>query len=157
MKTATVKELKQELLTKSASELVELNLRLAKFKKDNKELLTYLLYESQDEEGYILHVKEEMDEAFFEMNRASYYLMKKSLRKILRQTKQHIRYSGKKETEIELLMYFCLKMKGLQPPYFKHLLLLNLYDRQIAMIKKAIEKLHEDLQYDYQMELEKLL
>ena len=33
----------------------------------------------------------------------------------------------------------------------------NVFDAQVRMIKKAIEKLHEDLQYDYQLELDELL
>ena len=49
MKTATVTELKKELKTRSQSDLVELCLKLSKFKKENKELLTYLLYEADNE------------------------------------------------------------------------------------------------------------
>jgi len=32
----------------------------------------------------------------------------------------------------------------------------NLYEREIAAIEKKMLVLHEDLQYDYQQELEKL-
>ena len=56
MKTATVKELKQELSHKSSAELLEICLNLSKFKKENKELLTYILYEADYEEGYIKSV-----------------------------------------------------------------------------------------------------
>ena len=51
MRSASVHEIKQELLTLKPAELVELCLRLAKFKKENKELLNYLLFEAQDEQG----------------------------------------------------------------------------------------------------------
>ena len=33
----------------------------------------------------------------------------------------------------------------------------NVFDSQVRMIKKAIEKMHEDLQYDYELELNNLL
>ena len=46
MKPATVKQLKDELKTKDSSELVELCINLAKFKKDSKEYLSYLLFEA---------------------------------------------------------------------------------------------------------------
>ena len=46
MKAATVAQLKKELQFKSQEEIMELCLRLARFKKENKELLTYLLFES---------------------------------------------------------------------------------------------------------------
>jgi hypothetical protein len=34
--------------------------------------------------------------------------------------------------------------------------LTNTFDRQVLLVKKAIATLHEDLQYDYQLELENL-
>ena len=43
MKAVSVKELSQELLNRSPKELRDLCLRLSRFKKENKELLTYLL------------------------------------------------------------------------------------------------------------------
>ena len=52
MKTASLKQVKEELFYKSDQELVELCLRLIRFKKDNKELLSYLLFEMDDEDAY---------------------------------------------------------------------------------------------------------
>jgi len=156
MKTATVKELKQELNYRSQTELLALCLRLSKFKKENKELLTYLLFESSDESTFIDGVKFEISSDFEEINIKSYFYIKKSVRKILRNTKKYIRYSKIKETEIELLLYFCEALKNMRPSYKNNISLLNIYNRQILTIKKAIATLHEDLQYDYGMELEEL-
>ena len=61
MKAVTVKEISQELLNLSPKELRDLCLRLARFKKENKELLTYLLFESSDESSYVESVKKEID------------------------------------------------------------------------------------------------
>ncbi len=110
MKAVTVKELKTELNNCSNTEMIELCLRLSKFKKENKELLTYLLFESSNEEGYIQSVKTEIDEQFDLINTKTYYFIKKSVRKILRTIKKYIRYSKNKETEVELLLYFCIKL-----------------------------------------------
>jgi len=156
MKTATVKELKQELSDHSQAELVELCLRLSRFKKENKELLTYLLYEASDEAGYIDGVKLEVSEQFTEINTDSYYYIKKSVRKILRRVKVYIRYSKLKETEVELLLHFCSELKDLRPSITHNITLTNLYNRQILMIKKAISTMHEDLQYDYNLMLDDL-
>ena len=156
MKAATVTELKRELSTRPPKELLELCLRLSKFKKENKELLTYLLFEADDEDGYILSIKKEIDFEFEQINTRSFFYIKKSIRKILRNIKKYIRYSKKKETEVELLMYFCIKLKNFQPSYRRSIALRNLYQRQIQMIKKAISYLDEDLQYDYGIELEDL-
>ena len=156
MKTATVKELKQELSNRSPGELLKLCLRLSKFKKENKELLTYLLYEVDDESAYIEGIKREIKQDFEEINKKTFYYIKKSVRKILRNIKKYIRYSKKKETEVELLIYFCYELKNMKPSINKNVTLQNIYIRQIEMIKKAVSTLHEDLQYDYEMELNKI-
>lgn len=156
MKSATVKELKQELGIRSHSELLELCLHLSKFKKENKELLTYLLYEAADEPTYIESVKNEVEQQFKSINTSSYYYIKKSVRKILRTIKKYIRYSKKKETEVELLLYFCFQLKQMSPPMEKSIALHNIYKRQVESIKKAVSILHEDLQYDFESELDQL-
>ena len=48
MKAVNVSRLKTELNNRSPKELLEICLRLSKFKKENKELLTYLLLEADD-------------------------------------------------------------------------------------------------------------
>ena len=156
MKAVTVKELKLELENRSPKELRELSLRLSKFKKENKELLTYLLFESGDEASYIESVKRDLDEQFEERNRKSQYLIKKSLRKILRNTKKYIRYSLKKETEVELLIYYCSKLKTITPSIQKNTALQKLYSGLLETIRKKITSLHEDLQFDYESELKEL-
>ena len=156
MKAASVKQIKDELSNRSPKELLEFCLRLSKFKKENKELLTYLLFEASDEESYIQSVKNEMDELFENVNRKNFYYMKKGIRKILTNSKKHIRYSQNKETEVDLLIYFCKSLKDFSPSIRRSSTMMNLYNRQIEMIKKKVEKLHEDLQFDYGYELEQL-
>jgi len=157
MRTASIKELKQELKHRSQGDLLDLCLRLSRFKKENKELLSYLLFEASNELAYIQGIRDEMDKEFEEINTDSVYYIKKSVRKILRHTKTYIRYSKKKETEVELLLYFCMKLKGFNPVLNGNISMQNLFDRQIALIKKAMSGLHEDLQYDYRLELQQLL
>lgn len=156
MKTVTVKELSQELTHLTPKELRDLCLRLARFKKENKELLTYLLFESADELSYVTSVKKVLDEEFDQINRTSYYFIRKSVRKILKDTRKYIRYSQKKQTEVELLLYFCSRLKHLSPPIKKNVSLMNLYNKQIDTIIKKVAVLHEDLQYDYNIELGEL-
>ncbi|WBX77821.1 hypothetical protein PG911_06050 [Tenacibaculum ovolyticum] len=156
MKTATVKILKDELKHKNTNELLELCLKLARFKKENKELLTYLLFESHNEESYILGVKKEIDILFEGINTKSYFFIRKSMRKILTSTKKYIRFSKKKETEVELLLYFCLKLKNFKPSIKKSPRLQNILVTQVKLIEKTLITLHEDLQYDYRLELDKL-
>jgi len=157
MKAAYISHLKREMKNRSSNELLEICLRLARFKKDNKELLTYLLFEVQDEQAYIESVKIDMDEQFLEINKSNLYFAKKNIRKIVRNTNKFIRYSGNKQTEVELLLYFCRCFKDSGIPMSQSTALSNIYTRQIQKIEKTISTLHEDLQYDYGEELTPLL
>lgn len=157
MKAASISVLKQEMKNKSSAELLEICLRMARFKKDSKELLTYLLFEAQDEQAYIATIKKEIDQQFQEINKSNIYFAKKSIRKIVRTTNKFIRYSSKKQTEVELLIHFCKCLKNSGIPLNKSIALRNIYDRQIQKTKKTINTLHEDLQYDYGIELESFL
>ena len=156
MKPATIAQLKRELETKSDKETLELVLKLARFKKDNKELLTYLLFEADDEEDYIREIKREISEGFEDINTSSYYYIKKTVRKVLRHTKKHIRYSKLKQTEVELLLHFCFELAEMEPAYTGNIALRNLMDRTKQQIKTALKGLHEDLQYEYVRDLQKL-
>jgi hypothetical protein len=156
MKAVSVKELSQELNNRSPKEIRDLCLRLSRFKKENKELLTYLLFESSDEGSYIESVKEEIDQQFDKINRESSYLIKKGVRKILIITRKFIRYSQNRKTEMDLLIYYCYKLKKFTPSIQKNKALINLYTRQIDTIREKLSSLHEDLRYDYEAELSTL-
>lgn len=157
MKAASLSELKNELKSLTPPRLLELCIHLAKYKKENKELLSYLLFEAHDEDSYISGVKEMMDELFDGVNRYNLYQAKKTLRKILRETNKHIKYSGNKQTEVELLIYYCKKFRSCGVRYRSSTTLANLYDRQLLKIAKSISQLHEDLQYDFKEELKPLI
>jgi hypothetical protein len=156
MKTASLKEIKTELSRVHPTRLLELCLQIAKYKKENKELLTYLLFDSYDEKAYIEAVKTQMDEQFTEVNRSNTYLAKKTFRKILALTNKQIKFSASKQTEAELLIHFCKKLRksGIGMPV--NSALGNLYWRQVQKIKKALATLHEDLQFDYEEEVKLL-
>lgn len=156
MKSATLNELKKELQELSPKQMQDLCIRLAKYKKDNKELLTFLLFEAHDESAYIQNIREEMEEMFTEVNKRNVYLAKKTLRKIVRTANKYIRYSGSKTVQIEVLMYFCQLLKKSGISIRSSSVLENLYEQQLKKIKKALSTLHEDLQYDYRQELEDL-
>ena len=156
MKAATITEIKKELQQLEREEIINLCLRLARYKKDNKELLTYIIFESDDEENYVESLKAELDDQFEQINYSNVYYTKKGLRKVLRFLDKFIRYSGNKETEVNCRLYFCELINENRIPIERSKVLTNLYNRQIDKIKKAISVLHEDLQYDYERMLEDL-
>ena len=156
MKASSIQELKQELNETNAADLRQLCLRLAKFKIENKELISYLLFNAHDEAGYIDAVKNLIDEEFLELPKPNTYLTKKSLRKILRITNKHIKYMGSKQADATIRIHFCHQMKLSKIPFQKIAVLKNLYQQQLKNIATAIAGLHEDLQYDFQQELNQL-
>lgn len=156
VRTATIQELKQELQTASPAKLSALCLRLAKFKKENKELLTYLLFEEDDLESYMASVKKEISRLWEEVNTSNLYFAKKTIRKILRVTNKHIRYTASPQAEVELLLHFCTGFRQTGVDYKKSNTLNNLYNSQLKKMNKTVLLMHEDLQYEYKRELAKL-
>jgi len=156
MKIASIHELKQELNIINISELKELCLRLAKHKKDNKELLTYLLFEAHNEQGYVEGVKNEMTEAFGDLPKSNLHLTKKSLRKLLRSISKYARHTGSAQSQIEMLIHFCTLLKQSGIPFHKTTALENLYFQQLKKIHTLLMSLHEDLRFDYTKEVNKL-
>lgn len=156
MKAATIPELKTELNNSSPEQLMEVCIRLAKFKKENKELITYLLFESFDERAYIENIKKEIQAQFDEINKSNVYFVKKSLRKILRFVNKHTRYIASTEAEADLLLSFCSRLKASGVPMETNQVIRNIYQNQLKKITKSVATMHEDLQYDYVKQLKLL-
>lgn len=156
MKTQSIHKIKKELQFLNQTELIDICLQLGKFKQENKALLTYLLFEAHDEDTYIESVKITIKEQLNSMNTNSYFYMKKSIRKTLRLLKNYIKYSQKKTTEIELLLFFCEQLNSIKPNIHQNRVLSNLYQRHILTIKKHISIVHHDLQFEYHLKLEEL-
>ena len=156
MKSASIKEIKTALDQLEDKELLEACLRLAKFKKENKELLTYLLFEKDNEPAYISSVKESLNLLFDDVNRSNVYFAKKTLRKIVRIANRYIRYSDDVTTEPELLLFVAEKIPALGFNLKKSAALENIYLSLLKKIKKSVAGLHEDLQYDFQKRINQL-
>lgn len=156
MKAPSLSDLKRELGTISPAGLVNLCIHLAKYKKENKELLSYLLFDSNYEPDFIESIKKEMDQLFSEINKGNLYYFKKGLRRILRTTNKYIKYSGKKQTEAELRLHYCLKLKMSGISLTSATAINNIYTGQLLKINAAVAKLHEDLQHDYLREITRM-
>ncbi len=149
MKTATVKEIKTVLENTPPSVLLQYCLRLVKFKKENKELLTYLLFEAGNEAAYVQSVNELLGELFLDVNKTNLYFAKKTIRKIVRTANRYIKYSDVDTTEPDVLIFVCENILALNINLKKNTALHNLYLSQIKKIRKAVSAMHEDIQYDY--------
>ena len=154
--TYGLQQIKKELQHLPQEQLAELCLRLVRYKKENKELLAYLLFEAHNEQDFIESVKAEAGFMFSQLPAQSYFTAK-GLRKILKLITKYTKFIGSKPAEIELLLSFC---KGylqyvIRQTSYKPIRLI--FIRQLEKVKTAIGKLHEDLQFDYSQEYNALL
>ncbi|HEY0900119.1 MAG TPA: hypothetical protein VGD90_12345 [Sphingobacteriaceae bacterium] len=156
MKAEKLTDIKKELTYKNEKELTDLTLRLAKYKKENKELLSYLLYYADDPMQYAEMLKTELEPEFATLQK-HYYYSSKSLRKILRTLNRHIKYTGSKQVEAELLLWFSKNYLEFADLKTTHKPLRLLLIRQLQKISKVLPKLHEDLQFDYQQEFDHVI
>lgn len=156
MKTASLSELKKELKVLPPEDVIEHCIRLAKYKKENKELLDYLLFNCFDEDVFIQDVKTEINVQFVDLNESSLYLAKKTLRKVLRTVNKFIKFSGSKKVELELCIYYLQKINETNLAIENSKVLSNLYHRQLDKIEKALSKIHEDFHLDYSDDIEEL-
>ena len=158
MKAVSLSELKKELQEIPPKELIELCVALAKYKKDNKEFLSYLLFEAHDKNAFVNEVKAEIDEHMTLLQtQPNLYFVKKGLRKMLRTITKYNKYMNDKALSADLHIYFCNKLKHSGIPYHKSQLIVNMYEQQLKKINTLISSLHEDLRQDYLHDLEKLV
>lgn len=143
--------LKKELALRSEKELLDICIRLAKLKKENKEMLAYLLYEAEDPLNYAERVKEELDEHFNVLS-TSQYLAVKQLRKALKLIPKYVRFTASKQGELELHLYFINRFIEKVESGINWKPLQQLLYRSVHKSRQLINKLHEDLQYDYKDE-----
>jgi len=143
-----LQDIKKELQHLSSLQIADLCLRLARYKKENKELLAYLLFRADNQESFIEQIKAESGFMFSQLPVNSYNAAK-SMRKILRLLGKYIKFMGSKEAEISLLLNFCgnyLQYTDRKVSYKPMRLILT---RQLLKLRTLIGKLHEDLQADF--------
>jgi len=151
-----LQHIKKEIQHLPNEQLTELMIRLARYKKENKELLAYLLFEAHDEAAFIEKVKAEAGFMFSQLSSLSYHAAK-GMRKILRLISKYTKFMASKPAEIELLMNFCenyLEYADKRTSYKPIRLILT---RQVEKVRGLISKLHEDLQFDHQESYNALL
>ncbi len=156
MKAASINEIKQELLTLPPKKVLELCVRLAKFRKENKELLSYLLFDAHNEQDYIESIKKEINDQFWNLPRGNMYIIKKGLRKILRSITKYSRHTATKDSEVEMLIHFCINLNNSAIHFRANKALSNLYNQQLKKLNALVEQVHEDLRFDYKKQLEQL-
>jgi hypothetical protein len=153
MKAASIDDIKKELQQLPPKKLIDICLRLGRSKKENKELLTYLLFESQDEAGYVQSILNEMDELFIDLPKSTVYLTKKTMRKIIRLINKHSKYMGSKTATVELILHFCIRCKEHSLDKPRYPVLNKIFLQQLKKAESLLPAIEEDLQYDFKKQL----
>lgn len=149
-------EIRNELKNLEKPELIKLLTQLISSKKENKEYINYLLFYSNDSNESIESFKNSIQSEFELIPSLDKFYAKKSIRKILRQTVRYVKYCNNTEHAIELLLCFCKAYKSKGVNSSKNQVLQNMYVMQLQKAQKLLKSLHEDLQYDYQREIDSL-
>jgi len=156
MDTASIKQLKDTLSKLGREALIGLLLRMVKFKKENKELLTFLLFEADDLDAYVYEITLLIKDEFENYRLKTAYYKRKGCRRVLRMLKKYIKYSADKEVEVRLLLAY-VSMVAESKTFINDRVIQKIALRQLLLAEKSIVKLHEDLQYEYKLELEELM
>jgi hypothetical protein len=113
--------------------------------------------QNDNEAGYIEQIKLDIDEGISEVNTNGLYYAKKGIRKVLKMVTKQIRFSGIKETELIVLLYFCKQVLDMEIRMSESRVLVNLLNTQFKKVLKAKSTLHEDLQFDYKNEIDEVM
>ncbi len=156
MVAASAKTLKETLDTKNNTELKELITRLLKFKKENKELATYLLFYENEEHDFVADAKSAILTQFEEVNTKTVFYAKKGLRKMLRIAAKFSKYSSEKTTTVDLGIYLGSLLIILPSHLKASPLIKNMYSSNLKKINTTLQNLHEDIQFDYNQQIKNL-
>jgi hypothetical protein len=153
MRPASIQEIRNQLHHETPEALIDLILRLARFKQENKALVTYRIFDSIDEDAFVVSVQQMISEVFVGVNPAP-YLAKKTIRKAIRMGNQAIKYSGIPTTEISILLCLLQEMEQAQVDISSSPVLINLAKGLFKRAKKCHDGLHEDLQFEYRTKIQ---
>jgi hypothetical protein len=151
----TLASLKKELNGLERTELITICARLARYKKENKELLSYLLLDADDPMLFAEKIKPLLDEPFDAPYHSSWAFAKR-LRKALRQIAKYQRFTGSARGEAELLMYFLHKFKGDWRRGITQSGIQKIIQRCFDKIELLIDKMDEDYRSDFEDPLTEL-
>jgi hypothetical protein len=140
--------LKQELQEQDRKNLMELCLQLARFRQENKELITFLLFHSHQPLTYADEYKIMIEEPFDKFLMNPYYLAK-GIRKSFRLIGRYAKITKSKEGECELYLHLARLFEERIQGRLVHKALIILLERALKKAFNLIVKMHEDYQMDY--------
>jgi len=155
MEKTSLSEIRKELSFIPREELVAICLRMARFKKENKEHLAYLLFQ-KDEAEFIAEINEEITDTLADIHWMNTLQAKKALQKTLRNISKNKKFSLSKIYEMEAMLHFIRTMMEKEIPHSSSAYLHQFYSKQVVKLPKILGSLNEEIQTDYRDEVEAL-
>lgn len=156
MHSATIDTIKTELKQLPPKQVLDLLLRLARFKKENKELLTYILFESANESEYVEQVKKEIAEEMLEIDGLPGYQYKKQFRKIQRKINKPVKYIGNKSATAELYLHMIRMISEKKKTTYLAAFLEKIVQQYTVKIEKLLPGIEDDLAADIRKQLKQI-
>lgn len=158
MKSYSLNDIKKEITHLQQKDLIQLCVNVAKFKKENKDYISFILFESHNKRAYLEDVKNDIKSQIisFEGNYFKYDF-KKKLRVLKSFLVRNNKYLNDKALSVEMYIFLCNELRQDGYPYMKHGEFDTFYGQQIKKISNFIATLHEDLRYDFGQQLEELI
>ncbi|NML20570.1 hypothetical protein HHL16_06775 [Pseudoflavitalea sp. G-6-1-2] len=156
MHAASSDTIKTELKQLPPKQLLELLLRLARFKKENKELLTYLLFESANESEYVEQVKKEIAGEMEEIDTLPGYQYKKQFRKVQRKINKPVKYIGSKSATAELYLHMATLISEKKKTTYLAPFLEKAVQQYTSKIEKLLPGIEDDLAADIRKKLKQI-
>ncbi len=153
MKAASIKQLRTEIGNLPPHKLAALTERLIKYKKDNKELASYIIFYEEDEAGFADDVETALEEQFGLINFKTAFFAKKGLRKMIRIANKFLRYTPNKSTQARIIMDVLSRLALIPASLKKNTQIKNM---QVSLLKKLDDillQVHQDERHDFEKQL----
>ena len=152
MDKCSIASIRKELKNLEREELVLVCLRLARYKKDNKELVSFLVFQRNEEE-FILEVKTEIHFEFTGLKLLSAFQQKKILQKSIRKINKYSKFCLSKTFDLVMFMFICQSLRDSGISLYSHTFAGTIYKKILLKASKIHSTLHEEIQGDFNEDL----
>jgi len=153
---ANLNTIKKELIECEKKQLIEIITRLCRFKLDNKSLVSFLLFDAENEPEFVKEAKLQIDDLIEESKYFNFYSTKKRYRKIATLITKYVKFTNKTESEIELRLHLVKTFTENKSELKTYLYFKKALSKQLEKVDKLMKKIHEDLQFEYEEEINNL-
>lgn len=126
---------------------------LLRFETSNKLFISYYFQRRYEPQAFVQDACAFISEQFSGSNFSNYHTARKSIVKVRNKLTKTLRMTKDPVEQLELILHFCEEMLRYDLLRFYARQVDNVYATQVRKCTRLFEKIHEDLQYDYEERL----